>query len=356
VPHSRDNNFDLLRLLAASQVVATHLCEHLRLHPVEGQFALLFQFVGLFPGVPIFFAISGFLISRSFEARRNDLRGYAVNRGLRIFPALWACFALSLICMSVLGALTPSTIATPSFLLYFVGQTTIGQFYTPDFLKSYGVGNPNGSLWTIPVEIQFYIALPILYWIGKRLSGKAFDGFLLAVAALAFAAGSIASSQPKTMATLLFGATFIPHIWMFIVGVLIARNFQSWASVIEGKGFHWLAGYVALRLALMPLQSHVVDSAVYVLLAFAVISLAYTGRNASRKMLREVDISYGVYLYHMVIINVLVQTNNVGPGWPVVATILATFALAYLSFRFIERPALALKGMFMKRNEATATA
>lgn len=323
---------------------------------MDGQFALLFQFIGLFPGVPIFFAISGFLISRSYEARRNDLRSYAVNRGLRIFPGLWVCFAVSLVCMLALGALTPSRMATPSFLAYLIGQLTVGQFYTPGFLKSYGVGNPNGSLWTIPVEIQFYIALPLLYWIGKRLSGKAFDCFLIAVAAVSFAAAAAISGRPETMAVKLFGATFIPHIWMFIAGVLIARNFQNWASAIEGKGFHWLAAYVAVRLALMPLHSHVADTAAFVLLAFAVISLAYTGRDAARKILKEVDISYGVYLYHMVIINVLVQTRNVGPGWPVVAAIVTTFVMAYLSFRVIERPALSLKGKFMRRSEVAAKA
>ena len=34
----------------------------------------------------------------------------------------------------------------------------------PDFLRGYGVGVLNGSLWTIPVELQFYALVPLIYW------------------------------------------------------------------------------------------------------------------------------------------------------------------------------------------------
>jgi len=58
------NNFDLLRLYAASQVALHHALRHLQ---VEHADWLIIKITRLFPGVPIFFFISGLLISRSFE-------------------------------------------------------------------------------------------------------------------------------------------------------------------------------------------------------------------------------------------------------------------------------------------------
>lgn len=102
---------------------------------------------GYFPGVPIFFAISGFLISASWE-RSNSLRKYFKNRFLRIYPALWFCFFLSVFVTSLTYEFK---IFTFDFFKWTLAQLTIGQFYNPDFFRDYGVGVVNGSLWTIPV-------------------------------------------------------------------------------------------------------------------------------------------------------------------------------------------------------------
>ena len=60
----RNNNFDLIRLLAALQVLFWHGAVHLGIMPRFGIFKeILFQL----PGVPIFFTISGFLISYSLK-------------------------------------------------------------------------------------------------------------------------------------------------------------------------------------------------------------------------------------------------------------------------------------------------
>ena len=78
----RLNNFDLLRLGAALQVALEHAAFHLEVQ--EGWWGRVSL---LMPGVPIFFFISGFLISRSYESN-SRLDEYFRNRGLRIYPAL----------------------------------------------------------------------------------------------------------------------------------------------------------------------------------------------------------------------------------------------------------------------------
>ena len=77
------NNFDLLRLFAASQVAFIHVGDELHIE-FSGWLLGFRQFLDYFPGVPIFFVISGFLISASLD-RNPNLRNYAINRCLRTF-------------------------------------------------------------------------------------------------------------------------------------------------------------------------------------------------------------------------------------------------------------------------------
>ena len=177
----RQNNFDLLRLFAASQVVWFHAINNLELHdPLPAVSAVLH----LFPGVPIFFVISGYLISMSYE-RSRSLREYCVNRFLRIYPALVLCFAFSLVMLTAAGVWHRIDISTAKFLQWVAMQLTIGQFYSPHVVNvAYGVGHTNGSLWTITVELQFYVAIPLIYLALRRL-GVASGNALLAVLLLA---------------------------------------------------------------------------------------------------------------------------------------------------------------------------
>ena len=86
----RRNNFDLIRLAAAAQVMLVHLSDNLFRHENA-----VIHLLRVFPGVPIFFLISGFLISASWE-RNSDWRVYARSRFLRIMPGYWAVFLFSL--------------------------------------------------------------------------------------------------------------------------------------------------------------------------------------------------------------------------------------------------------------------
>jgi peptidoglycan/LPS O-acetylase OafA/YrhL len=153
----KHNNFDLVRLLAATQVAMLHSMEHLEV-PV-GRYELLIAYV---PGVPAFFFISGFLISASWE-RNPDIRTFFANRFLRIFPGLWAATLLAAATLLVFGSGVDLRGNLPTFGLWFFTQSTIFQAWTPDFLRGYGVGAVNGSLWTIAVELSFYAFIPVLY-------------------------------------------------------------------------------------------------------------------------------------------------------------------------------------------------
>ena len=73
---SKNNNFDIIRLFAAFQVMYSHISAYFFNEPIQIPF-----FLSHLPGVPIFFFISGFLISLSFE-KNSSTKFFFINRFL----------------------------------------------------------------------------------------------------------------------------------------------------------------------------------------------------------------------------------------------------------------------------------
>lgn len=346
----RPNNFDLLRLFAALQVVYCHGCWHLGIH---GGVATpwLSQVINWFPGVPIFFTISGFLISRSWE-RSSDWKTYASNRLVRIYPALWAALLVCIALTASLGFITTSVLASPTFYAWVGAQATLVQFFNPSFLRGFGVGTLNGSLWTIPVELGFYMLLPLIYvCLVNRVSRAIANVDLSILALVSFAYWYHLYHDADGTSTLvkLQLLSPLPHLHMFVIGVLIQRNFESLRRHLEGRAWWWLTAFSTAMLIFQPWAENAIGDAPVavlgcrILLSLTVISFAFSWRSLSERLLRGNDISYGVYLYHMPVVNVLVHFGWKGSQWHLAATFLATVVMAALSWRLVERPALSLK-------------
>src|SRR5207249_3111274 len=130
-----------------------------------------------------------------------------------------------------------------------------------------------------------------------------------------------------------------PHLFMFLAGVVIQRNWNRVLPVVEGKAGWWMAAYLTERLAeraLLGAPAAVFASATpatiaasalsFGLLAMTVISAAYTRRTASR-ILHGHDLSYGIYIYHMLVINALVQIGLTGSAALIPAVVAVVVAL-----------------------------
>jgi peptidoglycan/LPS O-acetylase OafA/YrhL len=338
----RINNFDLIRLIAAAQVMIVHGYNHFEL---TGGKAIM-QIITAFPGVPIFFGISGFLIAASFDKNR-ELKGYFVNRVLRIYPALWVCFLVSL---TVVYLSNNFPGINSEFVFWTINQISVGQFYNPEFLRDFGVGVINGSLWTIPVELQFYLVLPLVYlFLDKLISWKS----VLALLLILIAVNQYYIVQKYSSISLpikLLGVTVLPYLYMFLIGVLMQRNLWFVRKYLARNFVPILLLYVATGLALswfgLKTQGNYLNPVSATMLVLLTISAAYTKEEALNRVLGGVDISYGVYIYHMLVVNVLVQYSQLAKSVEFVIMIISTTVLAYLSWTFVEKPALGLKRKF----------
>lgn len=331
------NNFDLLRIFAATQVLVVHAVLHLQIAAPQWLMKLIYAF----PGVPIFFVISGFLISLSYE-RSSGLKSYCRNRVLRICPGLWCCVLSTILVASLLGF----SFANGQAFVWTASQFA-GAIYTPGFLKEFGVGSYNISLWTIPVELQFYVLLPVLYWLTRKGAGDRTMYFALIwlvfvaiglAASLMFAPLSASATEPTLQKLARY--SFLPHFFLFMSGVLLQRLKVHESKWIAGKGAYWLATYLALYYALPSAPATYVP--VTLVLGIVTVSMAYTAPRVSQAMLRGTDISYGVYIYHGLLINVIVElglADRIG-FWTMVV---CTYLVGYVSWVAIERPLLRKK-------------
>jgi peptidoglycan/LPS O-acetylase OafA/YrhL len=344
----RLNNFDLLRLLAALQVVFGHSIELTNLSMEQSH---LFQFIHAIPGVPLFFFISGFLISKSYETQ-PQIQNYTLNRVLRIFPGLWFCLLISLILIYFSGYQSDAFTFT-NFSIWLLGQMSFIHFYHPEFFKGYGIGVLNGSLWTIGIELQFYIITPLLY---KFLFKKGNINKKLFILILIFMCLNLwfyqyRSEYHEHLAYKLFGVTFVPYFYMFLVGVFFQKNFELFYKYLAGKGIIIFLVYLIYSYILYSQYNIKLSNGIgpwlFFPLACMVFSLAYTSVSISHKLLKHQDISYGLYIYHMPVVNTFIYLSGdwrFSNEWTTILTIMVlTASLAIFSWFTIEKPALRLK-------------
>jgi peptidoglycan/LPS O-acetylase OafA/YrhL len=346
---SRNNNFDLIRLIAAFQVLIWHGAEHLKVFDnVYYLLVVLFQF----PGVPIFFTISGFLISYSLERNNFDLKKYFKNRSLRIFPALWLCTIITTILLLCFGQIT----IIKDFFTWFFAQISFFQFYVSPSLKSWGVGHPNGSLWSIAVELQFYVILPaILYLINKvkhRFLANLIIGlfFILSIVLKYVITEGHWGGNNETFRKLLNTTVFV-YLHFFLTGIAIYKNFDFLEKMLRGKVLLWLIIYAAyiliakfwLNLYLNPYDISIAGIIANTILSLVTISFAFSYTDLSKKLLHENDISYGMYIYHMPIVNCMISFGYDGNIGFLAILIVLTTILSYLSWKFVEQRVLRLK-------------
>lgn len=341
------NNFDLIRLLAAAQVAVLHVLYYLS---SPWRTAPLIQLLELIPGVPVFFFISGFLISRSYE-KTGSLADYWRNRALRIFPALHVCVLLNLLLVLGTGYFALVGAHFWQIAVLYLAKTTIFQFYNPDFMRGFGDGVLNGSLWTICVELQFYFLTPILYALcvsdRKQRTNLVLVGLIIASLICNRLLYSTQAEFAASVYWKLARVSFLPWIYMFLVGVLAQRNFAQLAQLLRS----WLLPillptYLGYAL-LLHRHGFGMDNSVSPLVFFPLAAVVFVGAFSApalaRKLLRGQDISYGIYIYHVVVMNMFLFYHRQDRLIYTVLVLAITAAVALASWFLVERPCLRKK-------------
>ena len=164
----RDNNFNLLRILAAYAVLVGHgfplTIGKTALEPLGASLGMSIGMIA----VDVFFMTSGFLVTASLLARKSTVE-FVWARVLRIFPALFVMLVLTVFGLGVFF----TTLSPSSYLLDYWTRTYFIRGLTLFFGVSYELPgvfatNPydhvvNGSLWTMPYELRMYVTLAVAW-------------------------------------------------------------------------------------------------------------------------------------------------------------------------------------------------
>ena len=338
---SRDNNFNLIRILAALAVVVSHgyvLASGLEYsEPVS---KLLGMTLGTI-AVDIFFISSGFLVAASLISRRSTVE-FVCARALRIYPALWVMLILTVFGLGACLTTLPKAayFGSHETLLYLAkcGTLIAG---VDRRLPGVFTHNPyndtvNGSLWTMPYEVRMYVRLALV-WILLRLTGKyRMTLFKMAIPAIAAYAGiRLALNHSDDP----FRAEALRLLFMFFTG---STFYVFKERIVLSRRIA-----VLLTLALLAATMRVdIFKVVYDLtLAYLLFFLAYVPAGWVRNYNRLGDYSYGTYIYAFPIQQALVAlVPGITTGALILVSFVVTEIFAVLSWHFLEHRALQVKG------------
>ena len=356
-----------MRACAAMGVVVTHVAFQTgHSSGVDGRLFGRFDLA-----VAVFFALSGFLLWRGHAAAARDLGArprtghYLRSRVVRIMPAY-------LVAVCVILSLLPD--ADHASLTVWLANLTLTQIYVPLTLTG-GLT----QMWSLSVEVAFYLALPVLAFLARRIPVAARVPAIAALGALSWAWGWLPLQTPAGINPLNWPPAFFS--W-FAAGMLLAE----WVHSPIGRP-HRLArrrvlmaviAVLAYLLAASPLAGpeglvpgtatqFAVKTAAGSLVAFALVAPLVLDRpDTPHRLLGSTAMvtlgrwSYGLFIWHLAALAMVFPVIGTFPfsgrmPTVLVLTLIFGFAIAAVSYALVESPCREALRRWEKRERPAET-
>lgn len=325
-------DFTLLRLLLALAVVFTHF------HAITGTSIEWVPALSATVAVQGFFVVSGWIVTASCESSTGH-GGFFVRRLARLYPLYAVVVIAQALCVAALVGYPVN--ASGELLRYLTANLAFANFLKPTllgFLDGAAVPAINPSLWTLKIEVLFYLAVPLLVTLNRRFGVWALLG-LFAASTLYFCAvestsAELAKQLPGQLRFFVAGMAGR----LLLVGDRAPQRVNGLLLAVVGIAGWLLAQRFDSSIAMAAFQP------VFVL-AFVTAAGLLLPRMAGAP-----DISYGVYLLHAPLIQIGLYTGWLPAGSQgLLAILLVTLALATAACYVIERPAIRAGGRWSRR-------
>ena len=320
-------------------------------------------------GIYLFFALSGYLIFMPFARSlvdRTDAPAtarYVRRRFARILPAHW----IALCAMAFL--ITPIDFSWGRFTAHVLLVQNLIPGVSRAILP---------VTWTLGLEAIFYALVPIVAWVlARRFGDLTLRGALTLVGAIwlvgvgILAIGDPMAELPATVTSVLVINMLTPivgYLAFFAPGMMIAfleshrasgttirlyevlRRHPGLCGVAAVAAWFASAATLPAPLSLGGVPSHVCDGLMGLFAVIGGLGISRRAERATRHLTRVGEVSYGVYLWHwIVILLIALAAARMGMNrglfldqtidWIIAAAL--TVPIAALSWRFVERPAIA---------------
>jgi peptidoglycan/LPS O-acetylase OafA/YrhL len=294
----------------------------------------------LWTGVDFFFVISGFVFGKIIYSSQISLRAYAIRRLFRIYPLYLASLLLYL----MLAA------AHPDKLLFFIKHLLL--LHTTHSTQEAFFFNP--AYWSLPVEMEFYLSVPLLAFLVSRLKNGLYWLFWLSLLlTLWITAHATPLSQPNTYTILRFHLpSILLEFWVgiYLYQVYLTHQHQAVSSQFAMTIFV-LGGVILTILATcFVMQQGVIDNYLFSKAYFNFLAAVGYGCVLLPFLLQQRihlkicafmgNISYGVYLFHHFVpklFNALGWQLTGGAAYVTYSSIVVIIALLF--HYGLERPA-----------------
>lgn len=287
--------------------------------------------------LPVFFGLSGYLVASSLE-RTAHLPVFLYMRFLRIFPALVVETVLSALLLGpfVTTLMLSDYFTHPVFFDYFHNLYGNVRFYLPGVFEAQPYNKVNASIWTVPFELECYVALSALYLFGVYRSRWVLLASVLAVGAVfAYQIRDIPNADGLVMPGRVL-------VMSFLFGNVIYKfrnSFPAGAAV----------GAVMAVLAMLLMRYSLTMIPAAFAAAYAAAALGSTNPWRAPVIFNG-DYSYGVYLYAFPIQQLvfwLFRSDSMAFNFFLSMLLISIWAA--FSWHCVEKPTLKLKHLFDRK-------
>jgi peptidoglycan/LPS O-acetylase OafA/YrhL len=358
----RDNSFDLLRLIAASAVMFGHLHVPLPNFGLGEAYAPLAKFVALGTfAVYVFFGLSGYLICGSLVRDQNFAR-YAAKRAARIFPGLAGFLLLCILVGALLVTRPLVDYLYSGKMLGFMSNILLfptGYLPSQELCKGTYDCTWVTPLWSLAFEVAMYALIAVVFAVSRtpqrvRLAVAGMVALSVALYCESYFRGehvlrlTLGEFQLIKASSLQFAqlmGLFFVGAWLRLDGFALVR-----------KPIVAVIAFAALFASASGHDMLVLNLTIMVAVPVLFVHLGQKRSALNALLARHVgDISYGVYIYHFAVQHIIWVNllGALGVAGAAVLSVGATLVLAFLSFKFIEKPALTAAGHGAARLAAT---
>jgi len=333
-----DNFFTPLRLIFASLVVFGHsFAVALRDSSLEPH--ILYHYTFSYLAVNLFFIASGFLVTKSM-VYRGDAPSFISARVLRIFPALIVHVIFVMIIIGPLATKTPLVeffshpdwYLQPFKVLTFIDTDMV----MPGTFESNAEDFGSAALWTLRYEVLAYLGTLLVFSFGMlRKKWMVLAQFVLP--SLAWMLGDYYGLFTQLPAT-------FESLMRFGIAYGLGATIYAYRDRLN---FSWIALGVLVAASYVFRETLAVEVLVTAVLAWIVFRFAYMKMPSLDWTKRLPDVSYGIYIYHWCVLQLLYYwMPHLGVLELFALTFPITIGLAALSWYIIEKPALRSKTQF----------